>query len=243
MAIICRDHRLLFIQAPRTGCTAIEALLKERFGGEALPAEHILDADGFIRVQRKHCTVRQLAREGLVPPDYAARFTTFTAVRNPFDSLVSLYVKKRTKYQPLLQDPDAWVYKVRGYVEDMEFCRTHSFEEWIARRYSVGRIRRLLGQGRMSLYGRYTHGVPNVMRFERLQRDFEAVMRRAGISGDVHIPSINATVQRGQAYQGYYTPEARRIVEYTFAPDLRQYGYSFEGLQPSGDGDPGRLEG
>ena len=68
MAILCQQHGLLFIQAPRTGCTAIEQLLLERFGGRSVPPENILDKDGFVSVQRKHCTVPQLLREGLVHP-------------------------------------------------------------------------------------------------------------------------------------------------------------------------------
>jgi hypothetical protein len=233
MAIICPGIGLLFVQAPRTGCTAIERLLLDRFGGESLPPENILDPNGFIRIQRKHCSIRQLLAEGLVPAVYAEQFTTVTTVRNPYDSLVSLYVKKRVSYQELLKDPASWVHRVRGFVEDIEFCRSHSFEEWLTKRYAVGHIDRLLGRGRRSLYGRYTAGVAVVMRFERLQQDFDAVMRRLGIEGDVTIPSINATQHRTTSYQGYYTPEARRIVEYVFKPELEQYGYTFEGLAES----------
>jgi hypothetical protein len=235
MAIICRRHRLLFIQAPRTGCTAIEALLLERFGGESLPAANILDADGLMRVSRKHSTIRQLLAEGLIPPNYREQFTTVTAVRNPYDSLVSLYVKKREKYQERLKDPTSWIYQVRGYVEDMEFCRTHTFEEWLTKHYAVGPLDRLLGKARRSLYGRYTDGVATVMRFERLQHDFESVMRGLGIDGDVTIPNINATPQRRASYQDYYTPGARRLVEYVFRPELERYGYTFEGVDEARD--------
>ena len=185
--------------------------------------------DGFIRIQRKHCTVRQLLDERLIPADYAQQFTTMTTVRNPFDSLVSLYVKKREGYQERLKDPTSWVHIVRGYVEDMEYCRTHTFDEWLHKRYPVSKVDRLLGRGRRSLYGRYTEGVSTVMRFERLQEDFEAVMRRAGVEGDVTIPTVNTTRQRGRSYQDYYTPEARRLVEYVFKPELDLYGYTFEG--------------
>jgi hypothetical protein len=229
MAILCPAHSLLFIQAPRTGCTAIERLLLERFGGESVPPSDILGPDGFIRIQRKHCSIRQLVTTGLIPDDYESRYTTVTTVRNPFDSLVSMYVKKRETYQRRLNEPDAWMYKVRGYIEDMEFCRTHSFEEWVVKRYAVRPIERLLGRGHRALYGRYTDGVQIVMRFERLQQDFEAMMRGVGVIGDVTIPNVNATRQRERAYQSYYTPRARRIVEYVFQGELALYGYSFDG--------------
>jgi hypothetical protein len=233
MAILCPRYGLLFIQAPRTACTAIEKLLLDRFDGRPLPAENILDAKGFVRVQRKHCTIPQLLAEGLIPADYKQRFTTVTAVRNPYDSLVSLYVKKRDGYQDRLSDPESWVHLVRGYVEDMEFCRNHSFEEWLFKRYSVSWITRLRGKGRRSLYGRYTEGVTAVMRFERLQQDFETVMRSLGVDGDVTIPTVNPTRHR-TAYQDYYTPKARALAEYVFKPDFERYGYTFAARDQGG---------
>jgi hypothetical protein len=232
MAIICRDHRLLFIQAPRTGCTAIENLLQERFGGESLPSADIMGDDGFVRVGRKHCTIRQLLAEGLIPSDYSQRMTTVTSVRNPFDSLVSLYVKRREKYhgERFLKNPDSWVHTARGLAEDMDFCRTHSFDEWLTKRYAVTRLDQLLGRGRRALSEKYTNGVSIVMRFERLQDDFAAMMRGLGVSGDVTIPTINTTQERRAAYQDYYTPAGRALVEYVFHHELRRYGYSFDGV-------------
>lgn len=229
MAIICTAHGLLFIQAPRTGCTAIEKLLVERFGGKFFPPDDILDPEGFVRVGRKHCTVAQLLAQGLIPADYSGRYTTVTTVRNPFDSLVSLYVKKREAYQERLKDPNSWVHRVRGYVEDMEYCRTHTFEQWLLKRYAVSGLEKVLGRGRRSLSNRYTEGVATVMRFEQLQEDFESVMRSLGVEGDVTIPSVNATRQRRTEYQEYYTPNARRLVEYVFRRELDRYGYTFEG--------------
>jgi hypothetical protein len=220
----------LFVQAPRTGCTAIARLLKDRFGGEQFPPEDILDANGYFKVPRKHCSVPQLVEHGLLPPDYASTLVVFVAVRNPYDSLASLYVKKREKYQPLLADRSSWIYRVKGYVEDMEFCRTHTFEEWLAKHYHVSPVDKLMGRGRRSLYGRYTRGVQRVIRFERLQQDFEAVMRAAGVTGDVTIPSVNSTPQRKASYQDYYTPAAKRLVDYVFRSDLADYGYSFDGI-------------
>jgi hypothetical protein len=223
----------LFIQAPRTGCTAIARLLKDRFGGEQFPPADIVDAEGYFKVPRKHCSVPQLVEQGLLPPDYASELVVFVTVRNPYDSLASLYVKKRKTYQSLLADPTSWIYKVKGYVEDMEFCRTHSFEDWLEKHYSVSPLDKLLGRGRRSLYGRYTRGVHKVLRFERLQEDFEAVMRDVGVTGDVTIPSVNATPERKASYQTYYTPSARRLVEYVFKTDLEQYGYGFDGIDSS----------
>jgi hypothetical protein len=230
LAIICRDHRLLFIQAPRTGCTAIARVLIERFRGEQLPAQDVLNADGSFRVPKKHCSLRQLVESRILTESDASQLVSFTAIRNPFDSLASMYVKKRDKYQPLLADTNAWIYKVPGYVADMEFCRTHSFSEWLEKHYGVSWLDRLLDRGHRSLHERYTRGVKHVIKFERLQQGFEQVMFSVGVVRDLDVPKFNATPRKGSTYQTYYDDEARRLVEYVFREDLRRWGYSFDGV-------------
>ena len=91
MAIICRKFNLLFIMTPRTACTAIGEFLCEHYSGEFLPAEDILDSRGFISVQKKHSTLAELLAHKLLTAREAKSLLKVAAVRNPFDSLVSLY--------------------------------------------------------------------------------------------------------------------------------------------------------
>src|SRR6476659_9512318 len=114
MAIICRQYSLLFIMTPRTACTAIGDLLCTHYGGEFLPSEDVLDLQGFISVQKKHSTLQELFKHKILAPQEAKSLLKIAAVRNPFDSLVSLYYKQRLKYQPLLSDPSSWVNRSVG---------------------------------------------------------------------------------------------------------------------------------
>jgi Sulfotransferase family len=227
MAIVSQTHRLLFVMTPRTGCTAIGKLLMESLGGEYLPPENILDERSFFVVQRKHCTLAQLLAHGILTDAQRRSLFVFGAVRNPFDSLVSLYTKLAVGYQPSLQDPNSWVHKVKGYAEDMEYCRTHTFPEWIEHRYGPTMWDRIKGGGKKTLNARYVDGVDFVMRFERLQHDFEGALRQAGITQSLTIPSVNVTADRDRNYRRYYTPSARRIVEYVFDRELVQFGYEY----------------
>lgn len=227
MAILCRDLGLLFIQAPRTGCTAIETVLLGRFGGERVPPESIVDADGRIRVDAKHGTLRRLVRAGLVPADHADRWTSFVAVRNPFDSLVSLYVKQREPYQALLSDPTAWIHRRPRYVESMAFSREHTFEEWLDRLYGAD-ADDASGGRRRSMYGRFVEDVTTIIRFEQLEAGFREVMRRVGVREDVDVPPVNRTTGRARSFRDHYTPRARHIVEVAFRDDLAQFGYAFD---------------
>ena len=75
-----------------------------------------------------------------------------------------------------------------------------------------------------------------VIRFERLQADFDALLARLGVTEHVEIPVVNPTgVREKRPYQEFYSPRARAIVEEVFAGRIARYGYAFE---PTGG--PGR---
>src|SRR5438270_5230428 len=155
MAIICRKYNLLFVMTPRTACTAIGELLCSNYGGEFLPTEDILNAEGLITVQKKHSTLSELITHKLLTATEAKSLVKFAAVRNPFDSLVSLYFKQRLKYQPLLTDPSSWVHRCRGYVASMKYAQKHSFQQWVVRACYKKVIRKLLGAS-VSMFAQHT---------------------------------------------------------------------------------------
>lgn len=223
MAVISDEHDYLFVMAPRTACTALGNLLVEELDGRWIPPEDILDDDGHILVQRKHSTVPDLVDNGVIPIDRARELFKFTTVRNPFDSLVSLWVKKRGRYQELLDDPDSFVNRIPGFADDIRFVRDHTFTEWIDREF--GDI--LDGRPR-HLYSSFINSVDHIMKFERLQQDFDEVVREhLGLDRRVEIPVHNTTDERDPEYRDYYTPKARRIVERVFRADLERFGYRF----------------
>ncbi len=227
MAIICRSYNLLFIMTPRTACTAIGELLCDQLGGEFLPKEDIIDSKGFIRIQKKHSTLAELLQNNLVTATEVQSLLKFSAVRNPFDSLVSLYNKKRYKYQSLLSDPTSWVNRTPHYAKDMEYCKTHSFESWVMRTCTRKIIKRVIGF-KPSMFKEYTEGLDMVMRFENLQRDLQDVLTKAGVSFHVSIPVVNRTDERkGTDYRAFYSNISRKFVEYAYAQDLKIYGYNF----------------
>lgn len=230
MAVICREHRLLFILTPRTGSSAVAKILCDELGGEHLLTKDVLDERGKQVVSRKHATLAQLLRHGILSADERRTLFCFTCVRNPFDTLVSFYIKKAVTYQPLLDNPASFVHRIPGYVEDMRWAREHTFEEWIERRYGRGLLDRLLRRrrgGPSSFFTRYADGVDAIMRFESLQADLDAVLARAGVARRLVIPNFNVTPERDRDYRRYYSARTRRIIESRFAEDLRRYGYQF----------------
>jgi uncharacterized protein YutE (UPF0331/DUF86 family) len=212
---------------PRTACTAIGELLCEHYDGEFLPAEDILNSDGLISVQKKHTTLRELLAHKLLTAEEAKSLFKVAAVRNPYDSLVSLYLKKRYKYQPLLSDPSSWVNRLPGYTNDMSYCQTHSFNEWSWRMSYKRIIKRLVGL-RASIYADYTRGVDVVLRYESIEDDLKNVFKRRGIEWKADIPKVNRTAERPHRdYRSFYSWPAALAVGLAYRHDLKTYGYRF----------------
>lgn len=90
MAIICRELRLLFIMVPGTGCSVFGNTLLSDFGGEWLPEQDLV-IDGMGVHPRKHNSVQQLVRDGLLSPEDRDSYLVAANIRNPFDRLVTYY--------------------------------------------------------------------------------------------------------------------------------------------------------
>jgi hypothetical protein len=227
MAVICREHKLLFIMTPRTACTAVADLLLTHYGGEYLPAHDVLDARGRISLQKKHSTLSDLLANGLLTMKDAGSLLKFAAVRNPFDSLVSLYIKQRSKYQPLLNDPDSWVNRSPAYARNMRYAATHSFNQWLYRKCRKQLLKRLLGRP-TSMFDDYTRGVDVVIRYENLAAELNALFVNAGIPAYAPIPVVNQTSERERKdYRLYYSRMSALAVRVAFPLDLKRFGYAF----------------
>ena len=229
MAVISLQHKYLFIQTPRTACTAIaQGVLIPKCDGMTYPPATVLDKRGQILMDQKHCTLGQLFLYNIVTPNELEPFLKFSTIRNPFDSIASEYVKQRHTYASMLEQPTTWVHRFPGYAEDMRFAADHSFTEWVDRKWrrrfprSVIRGRRNAAAGESG----WQDGVDFVMRYERLQTDFDDALARIGFE-PIAIPRLNETAERGTDYRQYYTPTAQSIIEDVYADILSRYGYTF----------------
>jgi hypothetical protein len=226
MAIICRDAGLLFIMAPRTASSAVGRVLREELGGEFMPPSDVMDDDGTLEVRHKHTTLDDLVRHGLLSPEERAKLLVFTTVRNPFDSLVSLYVSNAATYRELQDKAGSWG-KQELKRNNLRFCATHTFDQWIEHSYQPTLRERLRGKRVRTRRNPWLAGVDVVMRFESLQEDFEGVLRRAGVDGRHVVPVLNRTKGRRRDYRSYYSPRSRQLVELAWKADLERFGYAF----------------
>lgn len=220
MAIYSNSYGYLFVMNPRTGCTATGRILIDELEGRFCPENDILDESGKIIVGKKHSTVEELLAHEVLNEERLRNTLVFTTVRNPFDSLYSLWAKKRVDYVHLLEKPNSWVNKVPDYRKDMDFIANHSFSDWIRKKYR-GRPQQF------SLGLKFAARAQFVMRFETLQQDFERVLKLLGVEREIIIPEMNKTKGREGDYREHYDENARKIVEKVFHRELQYFGYVF----------------
>lgn len=192
VAVLSRSNRYLFIMAPRTGCTAVGDQLVKNFGGQWFPPENYTDAMGKVLVERKHSTLRGILEHGLLSEPELSELTVLTSVRNPFDSVVSLWHKQANAYQPLLDDPNTFIHRMPGFKASVIYARDHDFPQWVE--YQYGHLR---GERPRHLYAQFLFRANTIMKFERLHEDFNTFLREKNIvTSEQTIPIMAPTVGR-----------------------------------------------
>lgn len=210
---------MLFVLNPRTASTAISAHLGKHLACRWLPQEDILQDNGNILLQRKHSTVKELLDHGLLSQAHIQSIKKFTVVRNPFDSIVSFWVKKRFAYADLAKDKNFFGYKLPGFMEDMQYVQDHSFSEWLLEKFTKN-----LPEGG-SINKRYMHHCDQILRYENLWDDLDSLLKSCGVELP-EVPLMNETKHK-KPYREYYTPEARRAVERHFSFDIDVLKYQY----------------
>lgn len=240
MAVICRDAGILFLLAPRTASTAVARVLIDELHGEWIPDSDLFDGDRLVAPE-KHTTAAQLMAAGLLTPPELDRLHVFTAVRNPFDSLVSLYHKQRHEYADLGERSFVHTTAKARFAEEMRAAAAMSFNGWVrfkldpplAKRSPV-RVakrfaRRVLLDWRRTgtMYGPFYEAADTVLRFESLQDDLARMLSTRGLPPIV-VPQHNRTESReGRHYRQFYDRRSRRLVTRAYRLDLERFDYEF----------------
>jgi hypothetical protein len=138
--------------------------------------------------------------DGVLAPEWPppTGHVVFTAVRNPFDRVVSAWqYLPATRHRPLqavLEDPP------RGGHDYRHFTR----QQWA------------------TLAGARLDGL---LRYETLQRDYDRLSDLVGKPRSL-LPTYNATARR-RDYRPYFNDRSRQLAADLFKDDLRVFGYDF----------------
>lgn len=224
MALISHRYKFIYFLNPRTASTATSRFLQEVAEGEILPKTNILKEDGSILVPAKHTRLSELVEHNLINEEVRSGYLKVVTVRNPFDSLVSLWAKMNKDYAKLLADENSWVHKKPDYKQKLEASLGLDFATWVKKQHGE----RYRKGGTAHVNGPYILDMDTMLRFENLQEDFSVVASKLGLPGDHMIPKMNVTQGRAKTdYRTYYDDESRQIVAKVFAPEIEKLGYDF----------------
>jgi hypothetical protein len=221
MAFYVESRALLFLLNPRTASSAISTHLKKHFGGRWIPEQDVTARSGKIVLQRKHSTRAELERAGLLPD--APGLRCLTVVRNPFDSVVSLWAKQRGAYAARADDPAFFGNRLSGFATGMRLAQELPFSDWFLAKHpelEPGAVPPPSGNARFSL------GCDHILRFERLDEDFRALCAEIDMLYAAVAP-VNATAGRARDYRHQYDARARERALRYFRWDMETFGYEF----------------
>jgi Sulfotransferase family len=204
--IIGYKYKYLFIELPRSACTAIGNELVNQYGGERILWKHAR-YDDFIR------------STGHAPNDYFV----FSSIRNPFDEVVSFYYKLKFNHRGNFTNPECFV-ENGGHVtpnqrREYDFVQQgRSFEEYL------GRFRKLPYVNWSVLDHKK---LDFVIRYEALQRDFSTVLQMLGVEQVRPLPMVNRTQGVNRQGQVLFPSGSTRHAVRVFGPMLEYWGYQF----------------
>lgn len=226
MAVYSTRYNYIFFANPQTASKAIARTLQESLDGQPMPGREIARG-GELIAKKHHATWQQLQDAGLMTRAQLDALFKFTSVRNPYDLLVSRYLKRKGRF---VDQPDKYRWaqdnpKIRA---SMEAAQELPFPEWIA-----GQLKRHAEKDK-TVKGplEYLDHADYVIRFEALQEGFDEVLRRLGIREPIRIVSENVTSERAQGpakrhYTEFYDDASRELVTRAYAPIIERFGYRF----------------
>lgn len=213
--IISRGRRYIFVHIPKTGGTALTLALE----GRAM-ADDILIGDTPKAQRRrgrlkdvqtqgrlwKHSTLEDVI--GLITPEEAAAFFTFTLVRNPWDRMVSYY---------------HWLRAQRFDHPAVDLAKAQDFSGFLNAPQTQASFRNNPYESYVQLGG--VEHCAAFIRLEHLAEDIAPLEAHLGVSlGE--IARANAS-HRARDWRPYYSDQDAESLGRFCAQDVSRFSYSF----------------
>ncbi|HYK45568.1 MAG TPA: sulfotransferase family 2 domain-containing protein [Parafilimonas sp.] len=204
--VISDKYKYLFIEMYNTGSTSISNELCEFYDGK--------------RILRKHSRYHEFLKTAT---EEQKKYFVFSGIRNPMDTVISVYSKFANNHKGKYTDPQQWR-KNGGYVKDKrlqlfsDIKNAHlTFQEYFLKYYKVPYDR----------WSRLDHEkFDYIIRYENIQNDFRTVLQKLNIEPVRDLPTLNKTEGK-QDYTNYYTPDIQKRAVFVFGPFMDKWGYSF----------------
>tara|TARA_Y100000590_G_scaffold143436_1_gene164655 strand:- start:10564 stop:11163 length:600 start_codon:yes stop_codon:yes gene_type:complete len=195
---ISHKNKWIFLSSSRTGSTSTRKAL-DKFSD--IKSVHYSKCEEEQNPFYNHISLREI--QSIFKHDNIdfKSYTTFTAVRNPWDRALSLYFHS----QQIMHNP-----------------APTAFSDWIKKVQARGP---LYGQiYNQCLDDKNQYAIDSIIRFEYMQKDFNVACDKIGIPRQ-QLPHANAT--KHKHYTEYYNYETHEIVAEKYAKDIEYFGYEF----------------
>jgi hypothetical protein len=190
--VISHSHRCIFVKVPKTAGTSVAL---------ALGCEHVL------RPHRNLVEIRDALRSNPELSRLTDEYFKFGFVRNPWDRVVSLYLRREGQMMSNQMSFESFVEWIEHASDTCIHPSRHKYQlDWF--RDENGDI-----------------GVDFIGRFENLESDFRHVCHRLG--ADAALPHVRRNATKTRHYTEYYSPQTRETIAAKFAVDIEHFGYEF----------------
>lgn len=204
--IISDRYRYLFVELPHTASTAISSELCELYAGR--------------KILSKHARYHEFLR---VADERQKNYFIFSGIRNPLDEVVTIYCRYRTNHLGRYTDSKKWECNGGSVsarsLEMFEFASRNGvdFPAFLKHFY-----RKPYANWASLAHRKFDF----VIRFERLQQDFEKALAELGIDQIRPLPVVNKTSRR-QSFESYYSDDVIDHAIRVFGPFMKEWGYAF----------------
>ena len=215
--MISTKYKILFIHVPKTGGNSIQNILKY-YSDDIIvaPSEH---QDGIERFEvrnnnyniTKHSNLSQY--KSVMPDDIYNSLFKFATIRNPWDMMISYY----------FSSPDVTVWDRQIFLNLLRKIKTLRW--YICENTFVDKLKMKTGFVKNSFKNKLDSNIDFLMRFERLEEDFQIVCDQLNIEASV-LPKRN--VSDHKHYSQYYDEELKKMVTARFAEEIEFGEYTFE---------------
>ena len=204
--MINHDLKCIFVEVPKTGSTSIRSII----GHPQKPHMNIKEIQEKFFAEQIHPSNNFL--KNIFYKQKAERqwntYYKFGFVRNPWDRVVSLYLRKEG-----LQMADK-----------MSF---HEFVHWIENSSDTSiHPSKHKNQLDWFLDSKGNIAVDFIGKFESLNEDWKIIAKKLGTS--TTLPHTNKNIAKKKHYTEYYNNELREIIAKKFQKDIDYFGYKFK---------------
>jgi len=203
--VISHKHKYVFVQFPRTACTAIASELVENYEG--------------VHVLRKHSKYHELLR---VSERDVGEYFVFSCIRNPLDSLISYYFKLKSNHncdftsRDRLKRNGGWV--TEKMIRHFEYIQKNnaSFEAFLTKFYLYPYVNwSVLDHKNFDF----------IIRYENLQEDFFKCLSLLGLEQVRLLPSLNKTRKDQKNITELYESGSHSRTVWIVGPMMMYWGY------------------